>query len=176
MLKDLEESSEVRIVGADVTSLAGVERIFAEIKDFPPLKGIFNVANLSSDEFPEKLSALAISSQHLHDVSQKMGVELDYFVMFTSVAESISVLDLNTIAANSAYISCLSHQRLQQGLPSMSLQMGRVQGVNIDNEIDRAQENHGMKSLHFHEYLKILGHLLQSDYPPPVITVSYQVG
>jgi hypothetical protein len=53
--------------------------------------------------------------------------------------------------------------------------MGRVRGLVVDQEVDKAFEDSGMKSLHCHEYIRVLGNLLLAGNCPPVITVTHQV-
>ncbi|CAN5903897.1 N/A [soil metagenome] len=168
--------AEVRVVKADVTSEAEVERLVADIaRTMPPLRGIMHMAMVLDDSFitqldlPRMHRVIAPKVQgawNLHRAT--LGTTLDWFAMFSSAAAVFGNPGQSNYAAANAYFPALAHLRHAQGLPAISIDWGRLGGVGYVAQHDRVGEfldRQGYPPVMPDEALSTLGVLLRSGEP-----------
>jgi NAD(P)-dependent dehydrogenase (short-subunit alcohol dehydrogenase family)/acyl carrier protein len=128
---------EVRVVAADVSSPNDVHRLFAEMKSDPqPLRGVFHLAMviddaplsaLTSKRMRAVLEPKATGAWLLHEATRKMN--LDCFVMFSSVSSVFGNPAQGNYSAANAFIDSLAHHRQALGLPALTVNWGVLGGV-----------------------------------------------
>lgn len=118
----------------DVANPADLDRLFSSFNDaLPPIRGIFHAAMVLDDAVissltPERLAGVTrpkvAGAWLLHQRSLTM--ELDYFVLFSSVSALVgSSGQANYVAAN-AFLVSLAHYRRGLGLPALAVDWGRI--------------------------------------------------
>jgi acyl transferase domain-containing protein/NADPH:quinone reductase-like Zn-dependent oxidoreductase/NAD(P)-dependent dehydrogenase (short-subunit alcohol dehydrogenase family)/SAM-dependent methyltransferase/acyl carrier protein len=131
-----ERGVEVRVVSADIGAPDDVRRLFEEIKSSAqPLRGVFHLAMVIDDApftalTSERMQAVIAPKAHgawlLHEATRKM--DLDCFVMFSSVSSIFGNPAQGNYSAANAFIDALAHHRQALGLPALTVNWGVLGG------------------------------------------------
>ncbi len=168
---------EVRVVAADIANEAEVARVFDAIDQMPPLRGIFHlavvtegalVASLERKSINAVMRPKAVGAWTLHRRTEKSNLE--FFVMFSSVAAAISQPGQGSYAAANGYLDSLARYRRSMGLPAMSIQWGPWTGLGLalqEGAIKslRGYQNLGIRTLSVREALGELGRAMRVNTP-----------
>ncbi|MFT7559710.1 MAG: surfactin synthase thioesterase subunit/NADPH:quinone reductase-like Zn-dependent oxidoreductase, partial [Flavobacteriales bacterium] len=171
LVSELEgRGTKVTVIPADVSDRKHVEKIRNAMDEKYPLKGIFHAAGILDDALLLKqdmdkfnrVAATKISgSWNLHTLSKSF--DLDYFVMFSSVATSLGNQGSGNYAAANAFMDGLSHFRKQHGLSALSVNWGVIADVGMAADEDfyrRSLEENGLRALHSRDGLDLMGLML----------------
>ncbi|MBF0398292.1 MAG: SDR family NAD(P)-dependent oxidoreductase, partial [Desulfobacterales bacterium] len=117
---------------ADVSDENMMLKVFSRISnELPKLKGIIHAAGVLDDgaivhqnwdRFKKVLNPKAVGAWNLHRLTLNM--ELDFFVMLSSVSSIIGSLGQSNYASANIFLDGLSHYRRNQGLPATSINWG----------------------------------------------------
>src|SRR5204863_8097875 len=139
---------EVKIVKADSSSPEDVKRLVKEAgSESAPLKGIFHLAMVIDDAplsalTAERLRTVMAPKAHgawlLHENTQ--GLELDCFVMFSSVSSIFGNPAQGNYSAANAFLDSLSHHRRALGLPALAINWGVLGGEGYVARNERVAE------------------------------------
>jgi acyl transferase domain-containing protein/acyl carrier protein len=127
------EKMGVRVTAcaADVASESDVKRVFAEAPPLPPIRGIVHAAGVlddgillqqDADRFERVMTPKVRGAWNLHSLSE--GMELDFFVLFSSIAALLGSPGQGNYAAANAYLDALAAYRRARGLPGLSINWG----------------------------------------------------
>ncbi|WP_190127230.1 beta-ketoacyl reductase, partial [Streptomyces inusitatus] len=72
--------------------------------------------SLTPDRFESVLRAKAVSAFNLHELTGELGIELDAFVLFSSMSGTVGAAGQGNYAAANAYLDALAEQRRADGL------------------------------------------------------------
>ena len=126
---DLE--AEIDVVYGDVSKKQEVADCLASLQR--PLKGVFHLAGVLDDCLLSDLTAESIANVfapkahgalHLHRFTEEM--ELDHFVMFSSIACVFGNHTQTNYGAANAFLDGLAAFRRQRGLPALSYNLAGV--------------------------------------------------
>jgi len=145
----------VKVYTADIAMLDEVQQVFNSIKeDLPTLTGIFHGAmvlddgyllDMDEDRFRKVLQPKVDGAMHLHHLSQ--GMNLDNFVVFSSISSLIgNIGQANYVAAN-AFLDAFAHWRKSMNLAVTTVNLGvlKESGVVSRNEnIEKILEGTGI--------------------------------
>jgi short-subunit dehydrogenase/acyl carrier protein len=121
----------VKVLKADVTKRADVLMVIEAISGMPPLKGIIHGAGVLSDgvlmkqdmeRFHRVISPKADGAWNLHEAT--LGLNLDFFVCFSSVASVLGSAGQSNYAAANAFLNGFMYERRRQGLHGLSVNWG----------------------------------------------------
>ncbi|MDD4617452.1 MAG: type I polyketide synthase, partial [Alphaproteobacteria bacterium] len=163
--------AKIHVFACDVSDKEALKKVFASIKDLPPLKGIFHaaavfddalLANLDEKRFEAVLKPKAVGAWNLHELSA--GTALDFFVLYSSVTTDIgNPGQANYVAAN-AYLQALAAWRRRQGLPATCVNWGPIGDAGYltrnENIKDSLANRLGAKSLSARQALEELEQLI----------------
>lgn len=168
--------------GADATALAQVLiRLQAQV---PPLKGIFHAAGVLADGFlihqtPETYRAVMgpklEAAWHLHHLTQTLNLDLDWFVLFSSITSLLGSPGQANYGAANAGLDALAQWRRQQGLPALSISWGPWQGPGMVRNQQQSQEawqQRGLALMPAAAGLMWLGTLLSGPDSPPHLGIA----
>ena len=134
--------AEVRMVRADISSGADLERILSEIAATPwPLRGIIHAAGVLDDgvvraltwqRMARVLAPKVAGAWNLHVQTQKLA--LDFFVLFSSATAVLGSPGQANHAAANAFLDSLAHHRRARGLCALSIGWGAWEGVGAASE------------------------------------------
>ncbi len=140
--------AEVRIVLADVGSPADVTRLVAEAREAGrALKGVFHLAmviddaplgSLTHDRMQSVMSPKSYGAWLLHEATRDL--ELDCFVMFSSVSSTFGNPAQGNYAAANAFLDALAHHRRALGLPALTVNWGVLGGEGYVARNERVAE------------------------------------
>ncbi|WP_078887602.1 type I polyketide synthase [Streptomyces sp. NRRL S-118] len=149
----VEELSELgataTVVACDAADRDDVAAVMALFGDERPLRGVVHAAGvlddgaltaLTPDRFDAVLRPKVDGLWHLHELTQDM--ELDFFMMFSSIASVMGAPGQGNYAAANAFLDALAHLRRAEGLPATSVAFGPWEGDGMAaglSEFDRAR-------------------------------------
>ena len=139
---------ETKVVKADIGSPKDVKRLITEVRSAPtPLKGVFHLAMviddaplsaLTSERLRTVLAPKAQGAWLLHENTRDM--ELDCFVMFSSVSTIFGNPAQGNYAAANAFLDSLAHHRRALGLPALAINWGVLGGEGYVARNERVAE------------------------------------
>jgi nucleoside-diphosphate-sugar epimerase len=122
---------QVQVRQVDVAHAEEVQALVAGLGAQPPLRGVIHAAGVLDDgvllqqsweRFARVLAPKALGAWHLHQATE--GMDLDFFVLFSSVAAVLGSAGQGNYAAANAYLDGLAWYRRGRGLPALSLNWG----------------------------------------------------
>jgi acyl transferase domain-containing protein len=134
-----EQGTTVWIEAVDMADTDALAALLKRIQQqLPPLKGVFHAAGVLADGFltnqtPEQfqrvMPAKLQGAWQLHQLTQ--GLELDWFVLFSSIASVLGSPGQGNYSAANAGLDALAYYRQQQGLPALSISWGPWQEAGM---------------------------------------------
>ena len=144
--------------------------------DMPALRAVFHVAGVSEDQGFEDVTAESIrrvvapkvdGAWNLHDAVDSRGIELDAFVLFSSVSAVVGPALQTIYAAANAGLDALAQLRHSQGKPALSVNWGALHGGG-----GMAEASAGVR-----RYLEVIGHKgIPIDRVPELLAVALSLG
>jgi len=139
---------DVQVVKADAGSQADVKRLLGDISSLGhPLRGVFHLA-MAIDDAPmaaltreRMIKVIAPKAQGawlLHEGT--LGMDLDCFVMFSSLASVFGNSAQANYAAANAFLDALAHHRHAIGLPALAINWGALGGEGYVARNERVAE------------------------------------
>ncbi len=178
-VQDIEAlGARVTVAAVDVGDSIGMARLCQQFS--ASLRGVFHLA--AALEFwpletlpPEGLAAMMRSKAGgawlLHQLSQ--GLELDYFVLFSSTTALWGVTQMAHYAAANTFLDTLAHYRRRAGLPALSVNWGTWAEMRIASaEQKQAVAQFGLNPIPTEQALATLGDLLAAAAAPAQIAVA----
>ena len=122
---DVSDACAVREAIASVAASGGPAGVFhaAMVLDDVPLHG------LDEERLRRVLDAKARGAWHLHEATREL--ELDVFVLLSSISAVIGNAGQGSYVAANAYLDALAHRRRSEGLPALSVNLGAVADVGV---------------------------------------------
>ncbi|MFQ5449963.1 MAG: SDR family NAD(P)-dependent oxidoreductase [Nitrospinaceae bacterium] len=165
--------AEVQVIQGDVARQEDATRALRHIDTkMPPLKGILHGAmvlddglliHLSRERLHRVMAPKVHGAWNLHQQSLKRS--LDFFIMFSSVANIIgNPGQANYVAANT-FLESLVHYRRAKGLPGQVIHWAPLLEVGIAarQKMNERLEGQGMMSLTPRQAVDMLGKLIQGN-------------
>jgi acyl transferase domain-containing protein/acyl carrier protein len=139
---------DVQVFKADAGSAEDVKRVLAGISAAGhPLKGVFHLAMviddapmaaLTRDRMIKVIAPKAHGAWLLHEGT--LGMDLDCFVMFSSLASVFGNSAQANYAAANAFLDALAHHRQAIGLPALAINWGALGGEGYVARNERVAE------------------------------------
>jgi acyl transferase domain-containing protein/acyl carrier protein len=158
------DGASIRVVAADVSTAENL------LDSALPVRGIIHAAGVLDDallddltwERFEKVFAPKVDGTwNLH--RQSLGLDLDFFVCFSSAASLIGSRGQANYAAANAFVDALMHHRRSIGLPGLSINWGAWGGGGMAASKARQLESAGIQLIDPRDGLGTLGRLLGSS-------------
>jgi acyl carrier protein len=140
--------THVRVVKADVSSPSDVRQLMAEIREGDqPLRGVFHLAMviddaplsaLTSERLRSVMAPKSYGAWVLHRATCEL--DLDCFVMFSSVSSIFGNPAQGNYAAANAFLDALAHHRRALGLPALTINWGVLGGEGYVARNERVAE------------------------------------
>ena len=126
-----EAGAKVDVIKADVSKREDVARVLVESTSPLGIKGIIHAAGVLDDgillrqnvaRFEKVMAAKIKGAWNLHTLTAES--QLDFFVLFSSVASLLGSPGQGNYAAANAFMDALAHHRQAQGVPALSINWG----------------------------------------------------
>jgi NADPH:quinone reductase-like Zn-dependent oxidoreductase/NADP-dependent 3-hydroxy acid dehydrogenase YdfG len=123
--------ARVTVAAVDVSDRASLGDTLAAIPPELPLRGVVHAAGVLDDgvlveqtgeRFAHVMSPKVTGAWNLHELTRE--AELDFFVLFSSVAATFGSAGQGPYAAGNAFLDALAAHRRSEGLPAQSLAWG----------------------------------------------------
>jgi malonyl CoA-acyl carrier protein transacylase len=131
-IRELEASgAKVHYLRYDVAQEAGCKELFAKLKAMPRLRGVLHLAGVLSDasilqqnwsRYEQVMAPKVMAGWNLHE--QTKGMELDFFVLFSSLTSMLGNKGQANYAAANSFMDSLAYYRQAQGLPGLAVNWG----------------------------------------------------
>jgi acyl transferase domain-containing protein/NADPH:quinone reductase-like Zn-dependent oxidoreductase/acyl carrier protein len=168
-----DQGVTIHVVKGDAGSCEDVARLFEKIrKTSQPLHGVFHLAMvvddaplavLNRDRMTSVIGPKALGAWLLHQATSDM--ELDCFVMFSSVSSIFGNPAQGNYAAANAFLDSLAHHRHALGLPALTINWGVLGGEGYVARNERVAEflaKQGISELSPGEVVSIVGSSLRA--------------
>jgi acyl transferase domain-containing protein/NADPH:quinone reductase-like Zn-dependent oxidoreductase/NAD(P)-dependent dehydrogenase (short-subunit alcohol dehydrogenase family)/SAM-dependent methyltransferase/acyl carrier protein len=139
---------DVRIARVDVSSATDVRELVSTIREGDhPLRGVFHLAmviddaplaSLTCDRMRTVMAPKAHGAWRLHEATRDL--ELDCFVMFSSVSSIFGNPAQGNYAAANAFLDALAHHRRALGMPALTVNWGVLGGQGYVARNERVAE------------------------------------
>jgi acyl transferase domain-containing protein/acyl carrier protein len=136
------------VLKADIGSPEDAARLIADVRALPvPLKGVFHLAMviddaplaaLTAERFRTVMAPKALGAWLLHEHTKEL--DLDCFVMFSSVSSIFGNPAQGNYAAANAFLDSLAHHRHALGLPALAINWGVLGGEGYVARNERVAE------------------------------------
>jgi NADP-dependent 3-hydroxy acid dehydrogenase YdfG/acyl carrier protein len=163
--------TSVSFVAADVADRAQVAEVLAAVPAQYPLRAVMHAAAalddamlgaLTLDQLERAGGAKVDGARHLHELTA--GLELDAFVLFSSVAGVCGVAGQGNYAPGNAFLDALVAYRRARGLPGTAIAWGHWAGGGIAApEIEEKLGRQGLTMLQPEQAVTVLGQMLDHD-------------
>jgi fatty acid synthase, animal type len=130
---------------ADISTESGCKNLIEEAIKLGPVVGIFNLAvqlrdgffeNQTPEKFKESLAPKALATKYLDRISRELCPELQYFVVFSSIACGLGNEGQTNYGMANSMMERIIEERHNDGLPAKAIQWGPVGDVGIVAEND----------------------------------------
>lgn len=170
----------------DIVDAEAVRLLIVEIAEtMPPLRGIMHAAAVIDDALmvdltPARFDAVygpkIRGTWYLHEAT--LGVELDFFMLFSSIAVTFPQLGHGSYSAANAFLDSFAGYRRSLGLPATSINWSGWLGMGLAREIGTnrsllAYNARGLGSFEREEALYVLGQALEAD-PQQAVAVRIE--
>ena len=157
----------------DISDLRSVEKLFEKIHaTMPPVAGIMHAAmvlddvvitGLDAERFARVFAPKVTGAENLDLVTR--GMQLDYFMLFSSVTTLMGNPGQGNYVAANAYMEGLARRRRREGLPALAIGWGPITDVGVVARNERLQSNlqklTGVSGMKAREALDLMAQALQ---------------
>nr|BCA90129.1 probable polyketide synthase 1 [Temnopleurus reevesii] len=167
----------------------GIPKIFGDLKkrNAPSIRGVFclggyrlpgkeTMSDISYDSLQKMLSAKVRPAKLSHIFSDKMGLELDYFLTVSS--DDVAWGNSSAVASvmGDSYLENFALKRRMDGKAALNVQVGALRGIDAYEfgGVTTLPVKDGEPSLHVEEFLMVLGKLLMSPDTPACVCITNQ--
>ncbi|MBL0387093.1 type I polyketide synthase [Tumebacillus sp. ITR2] len=183
-VRELEAlGASITVIGCDVSNR---DDLFAQLaayeaEGWPAIRGVVHSAGVA---FPQTLLQMELEdlsnvlhpkifgSWNLHNYFKDR--ELDFFVLFSSLAAQIVSPGQGNYSAGNAFLDALAYHRQAQGLPALSINWGPWAEVGMATKLDLIEffERRGMYQFSPEKGLNAYGNLLLGSKPNVLVCIA----
>jgi len=173
------QGARVEVLSADVASKTSLNAVFQEIiRNMGSINGVIHAAGFLDDGLLERqtsermekvLAPKVAGAWNLHELTA--GMQLDFFVLFSSMASLTGSAGTSAYSAGNAYMDALAHYRKALALPALSVDWGAWEGQGMGKRIGSGTGRRaGITMMHPRQALAALGSAL--SIPDPQIAIG----
>lgn len=158
----------------DVADALAVEKLVEAAEALSPLRGVFHAAGSLQDGFVRQADVEAFTSVFdakidgawaLHAATEDK--QLDYFVLFSSIASLLGSPAQANYAAGNAFMDTLARYRNTRGLPGLSIQWGPWDEIGMTARLEERYRQRlaerGLRGLRTEKALEAFGKVLGGE-------------
>jgi len=170
-LRELGARGEAYAV--DVADAEAVTALLRELhRPDAPLLGIYHAAGVIDDQLVRELTPAQVAqvmrpkaggAWNLHQATSALGIDLEQFVLFSSIANLVGNSRQANYCAANGFLDGLAHLRQSLGMPALSVNFGAIDGTGMleaDDRIGQHLTQIGLAPLEVNVALRGLGRAL----------------
>jgi len=175
-INSMSESGVVlKTVRADISKSEELTDLFCNIQAcLPPLKGIFHsagilndglIGELNKEQFEEVMAPKSFGAWNLH--MQSLGLDLDFFLLYSSLSSLIGNYAQGNYAAANAYLDGLAHYRQTLNLPVLNINWGVLSNIGMtarNKDISKRLKHLGLNGINSEQVFESIEHLFRKGY------------
>ncbi|MCL9683049.1 type I polyketide synthase [Legionella maioricensis] len=157
---------------ADVSDMEQLRTALSLVQSsLPTIKSIFHTAGILSDglwqnlswaQFEEVFRAKIQGAWNLHQLSIDLALDVDYFVLFSSISALLGSPGQANYAAANAFLDGLAHYRQQSKLAALSINFGPWQQLGMTRDLPQSWLSYGIKNISEKEGMAALRAMMAS--------------
>ncbi|MCK9878437.1 SDR family NAD(P)-dependent oxidoreductase [Frankia sp. Ag45/Mut15] len=169
--------ADVSLVSCDVGDRDAVADLLAGIPAELPLRAVVHAAAVLDDTVVDRLTARRMAgvsrvkvggAWNLHELTREL--ELDAFVLFSSVTATFGLPGVANYAPGNAYLEALAEHRRARGLPATAVAWGLwADGGMVEGAAGARLRRHGLIDMHPELATKALQETLDHDLVTSVV-------
>ena len=169
IITELEsQGATIEIAQADITNYESINNIVVETRNSTSLRGVIHAAGILDDgvlqnqtweKFNKVLAPKVIGAWNLHQCTRS--IDLDFFVMFSSIASLVGSPGQGNYAAANASLDAIANYRQSIGLPALSINWGAWASSGM--AINQAFNRQGLELINPQQGLNALEELLTTN-------------
>jgi len=165
----------------DVTDRNSVAAFLARLEEEarPPLRGIIHSAGVThprmlmetnAEEFLRGMPAKVQGAWNLHSLTRNK--DLDFFILFSSLAAVIVSVGQGNYAAANTFLDALAHRRRAENLPALSINWGAWGDVGMAVQLDLLSffERRGLYAMTSEQGCDALGRLMSGKVTQAIVS------
>lgn len=168
-----KEQPKVSYACVDVSNRCALQQVVQSIQgQCPPIRGIIHAAgtlhdrmwnNLRWSDFDVVLQAKVCGAMNLHQVAQDLHLQLDFFVLCSSVSALIGNAGQGNYAAANAFMDAFAHWRQREKLPALSINFGPWQQLGMTHQSTENFSKLGIEPINTHQGRAVFTQLLEQS-------------
>lgn len=162
-----KESVTVSIAQLDIADRTAVKKLLTE---YTHVRGIIHAAGVIQDSLFMQQTSQSFENVMLPKVQGTWNLSeltsalpLDFFVCFSSIASLLGSAGQSNYAAANAFMDSMSHYRMAQGLPCLTINWGPWADVGMAVPLAERLQMQGYKMIPLEEGLDILAYLIKNQ-------------
>ncbi|MEJ2459900.1 MAG: beta-ketoacyl reductase, partial [Novosphingobium sp.] len=177
-----ERGALAEAYAADVSDADAVMELLRELhRPDAPLRGIYHAAGVIEDELVSDMTPTQVErvmgpkaggAWALHVASSELDIELQQFVLFSSIANLVGNSRQANYCAANGFMDGLAQLRHSQGLPAVSINFGAIDGTGMleaDERVGQHLTQIGLAPLDVNVALRGLGRAIARGVPQVAI-------
>jgi len=173
LIRDIEQKGTlVETASVDIGDIKALQALIDTFSNTrPPLKGIihaaatldpYTISELNESKLRNMFWPKLAGTWNLHTLTS--GLELDFFVLFSSTTALWGSSQLSHYAAANAFLDSFAHYRRSLGLPALSINWGTWDTMRVANQTEQQRVTQfGLEQMPAEAALSILGNLISTD-------------
>jgi len=173
----LERGVAVTVAACDVGDRQALAQVISSVPPTRPVRTVVHAAaslddgtvdSLTPDQLDRVLRVKAEGAWHLHEVTS--GMELDAFVLFSSLGGTVGLPGQGNYAPGNAFLDALAQYRRSAGLPATSVAWGAWAGGGMARgTVAGVLRRHGLIEMAPQRALAALRQVLSMEEAAPVL-------
>ena len=174
-----EKGATITIIQGDVSEQSDVSKLFESIhQNCPVLKGLIHAAGVADhdfitkqswDRFSRVLAPKVKGTQNLAEALKAHKIELDFFVLFSSVSGVLGSAATSSYAAANYYLNEFAKYARKKGLPAISIAWGPWSDIGMAAGEEQRQLRLGYQLISAKEGVSAMEIALKSDEASAII-------
>ncbi|KAF2656381.1 ketoacyl-synt-domain-containing protein [Lophiostoma macrostomum CBS 122681] len=173
-----ELGTQADVVACEMSDSERIKSSLALFDEGRPLRGVIHAAGAQDNGIltaltPERCTTALVpkidGAWYLHQLTKEMKIDLDFFVLFSSIFGIMGMPGHGSYAAANTFLDALAHTRRAENLPATSIAYGAWEGEGMASGIITSTMTHftqsGLGMLTIAEGLQQLEDAIRGDRP-----------
>ena len=176
--------TNIKIFTEDTNTIEGTKKLISDAQEVGPIGGIFHLAvvlndclneNQTIDKFTETVDSKVKSIANLDEITRKLYISLDYFVVFSSVSCGKGNAGQSNYGYANSICERICEARRRDGLHGLAIQWGPIGDVGVMAETEINATLAAVVKQRVHSCFEIMDKFLQTNKTIVTCVVSHVI-